>query len=498
MTHSSSHLEQWFLPRIVDLYRSTNTYTMATLVTDYLLSRIHPDGVNERSGTYFGLRVAEASDATPHLTDHPIDHGWHRNKPGPTKCGSCAKNLGRSSSVWCHRWGCGWVHLKCSGLPDTSQHNRDFVCPKCRESCIVADTQQEEAQSVPGSDPSEPIPTTIEEPPPTDTQTGMLRHARHPLSLRKIAQINCNGLMARMTELKNWIHRHKPLAILLQKTLLKEGQSVTPPSGYCESGRKESKPYPPVNPQQRKTYVKPSGGVLTWIRLDTSYTHLPIQSAKEWVDICAIILRDREETALVNIYWTPNNSRANPEDPSFLRDLPIGRNTVIAGDFNDHSSWDSCQSENQRGREVEDWILGSNLHCVNDCDTHTRTNPATGGHSSPDFTICSGDIAEDIRTSWKTGEDVGSDHLPIIWDLPHKRARQARPQPKWCYKKADWNAFRDALSTMKPEGRNLEEENSNFLKSLLRAAKLASRKGHGKAVTSHSGATPARKQKQKE
>ena len=248
---------------------------------------------------------------------------------------------------------------------------------------------------------------------------------RHPLThkQRKIAQINCNGLMARMTELKNWIHRHKPLAILLQKTLLKEGQSVTPPSGYCESGRKDGKPYPPVNPQQRKTYVKPRGGVLTWIRLDTSYTHLPIQSAKEWVDICAIILRDREETALVNIYWTPNNSRANPEDASFLRDLPIRRNTVIAGDFNDHSSWDSCQSENQRGREVEDWILGSNLHCVNDCDTHTRTNPATGGHSSPDFTICSGDIAEDIGTSWKTGEDVGSDHLPIIWDLPHKRAR---------------------------------------------------------------------------
>ena len=188
-------------------------------------------------------------------------------------------------------------------------------------------------------------------------------------------------------------------------------------------------------------------------------------------------MRDREETTLVNIYWTPNNSRANPEEPSFLRDLPTGRNTVIAGDFNAHSSWDSCQNEDQRGREVEDWILGSNLHCVNDCDTHTRTNPATGGHSSPDLKICSGDIADDIRTSWKTGEDVGSDHLPITWDLPHKRARQARPQPKWCYKNADWNAFRDALSTMKPEGRSLEEENSNFLKSVLRAAKLAIPKG---------------------
>ena len=72
---------------------------------------------------------------------------------------------------------------------------------------------------------------------------------------------------------------------------------------------------------------------------------------------------------------------------------------------------------------------------------------------------------------------MSADHLPIIWDLPHKRARQARPQPKWCHKKADWNAFRDVLSTMKPEGRSLEEENSNFLKSVLLAAKLAIPKG---------------------
>ena len=68
--------------------------------------------------------------------------------PGPTKCGSCAKNLGRSSSVWCHRWGCGWVHLKCSGLPDTSQHNRDFVCPKCRESYNVAGSPTRESYNV--------------------------------------------------------------------------------------------------------------------------------------------------------------------------------------------------------------------------------------------------------------------------------------------------------------------------------------------------------------
>ena len=149
--------------------------------------------------------------------------------PGPTKCGSCAKNLGRSSSVWCHRWRCRWVHLKCSGLPDTSQHNRDFVCLKCRESYNVADTPQE-AQPVPGPDPSKPIPTTIEEPPPTvHTQTEANTSMNQQ---RKIAQINCNGLMARMTELKNWIHRHKPLAILLQETLLKEGKSVTP-RGYC-------------------------------------------------------------------------------------------------------------------------------------------------------------------------------------------------------------------------------------------------------------------------
>ena len=94
--------------------------------------------------------------------------------------------------------------------------------------------------------PSEPIPTTMEEPPPTVyTQTEANTSMNQQ---RKIAQINCNGFMARMTELKNWIHRQKPLAILLQETLLKEGQSVTPPSGYREAGRKDGKPYPPSQP----------------------------------------------------------------------------------------------------------------------------------------------------------------------------------------------------------------------------------------------------------
>jgi len=49
---------------------------------------------------------------------------------------------------------------------------------------------------------------------------------------------------------------------------------------------------------------------------------------------------------------------------------------------------------------------------MNDSSTATRVNRGTGGLSSPDITMAHPHITEWVE--WSVGEDMGSDHLPVI------------------------------------------------------------------------------------
>ena len=122
--------------------------------------------------------------------------------------------------------------------------------------------------------------------------------------------------------------------------------------------------------------------------------------------------------------------------------IPASGTGIITGYLNGHSElWDSHQPPDDMGDRIIDLILNKNLTCVND-GSATRVNRGTAGLSSPDVTLATANLANKIK--WATVEDLGSDHLPIIFEVGdeyNRRHEQKQRRRRWRRRNADWEAF---------------------------------------------------------
>ena len=67
---------------------------------------------------------------------------------------------------------------------------------------------------------------------------------------------------------------------------------------------------------------------------------------------------------LYHVYLPNTSNQQNAFDPSLIKPGP---SSFILGDLNGHSQmWDQIQPQEQRGDEILDWILGNDLHILND------------------------------------------------------------------------------------------------------------------------------------
>ena len=96
----------------------------------------------------------------------------------------------------------------------------------------------------------------------------------------------------------------------------------------------------------------------------------------------------------------------------------------------------------------------------------------SGGQSAPDLAACSAVLAR--RARWSLGEDLGSDHLPMVVELRGvaEGPRRVR-KTKMAYKKADWVAFRDqceaALTGAEPP-QTVQQMSTLFTETLQKAS----------------------------
>jgi len=148
---------------------------------------------------------------------------------------------------------------------------------------------------------------------------------------------------------------------------------------------------------------------------------------------------------IVNCYLPSSRTAANAVSATVITSLdflPATEDTLIGGDFNAHSNlWDSEQSTDNRGELVTDWILEKDMVCVND-GLATRTNRATGGASSPDITLVHSNWSNKVE--WSVGEDMGSDHLPVVVHVKLKitaTRQQVNSIPCWRRNGVDWEPF---------------------------------------------------------
>ena len=96
-------------------------------------------------------------------------------------------------------------------------------------------------------------------------------------------------------------------------------------------------------------------------------------------------------------------------------DVEPGALHLIAGDFNAHHGlWDPHIRGDAMGNEIADW-------CVDSCMTVANSGAVTyvapsvlGRRSTPDLTLLSAGL---LTPNWRTLPTLGSDHLPIAYDL---------------------------------------------------------------------------------
>ncbi|KAH7698462.1 H25N7.03 protein, partial [Aphelenchoides avenae] len=165
------------------------------------------------------------------------------------------------------------------------------------------------------------------------------------------------------------------------------------------------------------------------------------------------------------------------------RDWPSSFNTLICGDVNGHSpQWDAnCDEEDAIGQLVADWMLDWSFMPAN---TGEATRYAHDGHgTAPDVTLHR--TADMRKVHWHIGEDLGSDHMPIIID--YRVSRSIPPATRrtfWNTRKADWSAYRrlidERLSTWTCRDEQLAAKNVEFVKAVISAAEASIPRGSRK------------------
>ena len=386
--------------------------------------------------------------------------------PGPQlKCPYCGKRAG-AGTIQCTVCG-NWSHMRCVGV---RSHNlppmhickecqeQPWECQVCNKNCYFSSTQCSQC----GKWTHDGCSKGKGEPPQFKCiKCHKPKNRTKPRDI-KICQLNCNGLKARRTELEKMLTETMPDVVLLQETLLRSGMEYNPPpppQGYTTADKKDGVPYD----------NKPRAGVLTLVKEDLPFTKVA-KSENTWTDFVTIKL-DTADTLVANVYIPPENSKATEDWQQVLNGHQGTGRLIMAGDMNAHEHWDNFLDEDKRGTEFAEWMQSNALEASNDPNVHTRTSPNSGGRSSLDLTLASNQLIDNVRESWETGEDVGSDHFPIFFRLGTKFPPPRRRKPRFVFKNARWEGFRESLSAKSERGNSVNECYKHLVQDILKAAK---------------------------
>ena len=146
---------------------------------------------------------------------------------------------------------------------------------------------------------------------------------------------------------------------------------------------------------------------------------------------------------IINVYIHPY---AEKEITNIL-EKEINNNTFIIGDLNAHSPEWSTGTPNQRGKEINEFININNLKILNDPKKTTWLN-ANKKPGSPDIALISKNTNQIKVKKWKIGQDISSDHVPMIIEIktnPKINPRNIYLNKHWKFEKMDVKGYRENL-----------------------------------------------------
>ena len=378
--------------------------------------------------------------------------------PGPKfPCGKCGSEVNyRCWSIQCAKCKL-WHHQRCTEFQNKARSDlpRDGHMWKCANCSIVQSKRR------------------------FPHQTGITNKTQF-----KILQWNVGGgIAAKKPELEKFLHDENIDVALLQETHLEptktfrmKGFNVVRRDRNVARGGREVK----------------GGGVMALIKEELQYSEedekevkAPNDATTEAIWLTVHSGRGRN-MHLLNAYVPPirnaeDDQRRQAFDPNFW---PKKRRTIICADVNAHSAlWENQTEEDQIGRNIEEWMAENSFLIANDGrPTRIGTN---GQRTTPDVTIYHPSMANKVQ--WDVKEELSSDHLPIVISVMEEEDKEAKARPRppsWNWKKAKWDAYKEAivqqLSGWKCTPNQIKKKTKEFTEALIVAAGAAIPRGRRK------------------
>ena len=260
----------------------------------------------------------------------------------------------------------------------------------------------------------------------------------------RIAQANVRSLRPRIAEIGRFLVKNRVDVLAVQESWLEGDETVTIP-GYYWVGRGRTAR------QGGGTGFLVSEQVVVKPREDLERKGLEAT----WLEVKRGG-KVRTQLLLGSIYIPPREWRAI----DILEDVVEGLkgNVALLGDFNAHSTvWGAAETDTA-GRHLEQVLLTGGLSVCNDEEKGTIWTIPGKPPRFPDLTILSDSVMRRLE-EWYVGEDVGSDHLPIVAGLSMALS-QPRRAKRWVrdFSKADWELYEKVLAEKLEKWQEEQEE----------------------------------------
>ena len=223
---------------------------------------------------------------------------------------------------------------------------------------------------------------------------------------------------------------------------------------------------------QTKPCKRKGCGILTLIKKNIKYSIIQVKELEDDLEIITIRIKNLN---ISNIYIHPNSKKQGfYKMKNTLRNMKDFH--IITGDFNaHHKSW-SRGKQNKRGELLAFWLKNNCMKVVNGKEDATHFNFKTKESNSPDICAINEKFLQNIDKI-RIGEDLGSDHLPIIMEVNIKmKKRKTKYRKRWLYEKCSKKNFE---ATLKSHVKEMSDYNE-FADNLLKIANKTCKKNENK------------------
>jgi len=269
----------------------------------------------------------------------------------------------------------------------------------------------------------------------------------------KIMHINVRSIRKNGTELMAVLDKLKIDIVSINETFLR---------------RRLSYDVPGFQMFRRDRPSRGGGGVMILVRNCIQAVQQELNGYGNEVVACRVYLGS-DQLLFASVYKPPDVAL----DVNLLTLLSSSQNVIIAGDFNAKHPALGSRGINRDGTELVGVIDDLGLVLASDgLPTHTAVD---GSMDQLDLIIASQDAAAKIN-SVEIGEDIGSDHLPVVVEVGLQT--ESEDVREWFdLRRANWRRYRErldsgleTLSGVDVSGDPLEERSSRLAEAMMAAA----------------------------